>query len=132
MSKFHKGNIRARKLTASQVLEMRELYHEQAWTQSALARRYQVSVITVGRIVRGESWQSFAMPVNATDIADAEAIVDSAQPVDLNLPPDFADELAALQKMPVDPSIIGEFGAGSGEEVDAVEEYLRRSEEKAK
>jgi hypothetical protein len=57
--KFRIGNVRAAKLTPEAVLEIRELYWQQNWTQGALARRFNVSIITIGRIVRGESWQKY-------------------------------------------------------------------------
>lgn len=70
MTQFSKGNLRSAKLSNEQVLEMRQLYHDEQWTQAALARRYGVNVNTVGRIVRGESRQRVPMPVgNPADIA---------------------------------------------------------------
>lgn len=46
----------ASKLTLEQVRQMRKEYEEGA-TQSQLAKKYQVNVSHVGRIVRGEMWQ---------------------------------------------------------------------------
>ena len=54
---FRPGNTRNAKLMPADVLEIRELYWQQNWTQGALARRYHVNVMTIGRIVRGETWQ---------------------------------------------------------------------------
>ena len=59
--KFRKGNIRASKLTASEVFAMREAYARGA-TQGELCRRYRLSVGQVGRIVRGESWSEYSNP----------------------------------------------------------------------
>lgn len=49
----HKGAI----LTEIDVVEIREKYWKENWTQGALARLKRVSVTTIGKIVRGESWQ---------------------------------------------------------------------------
>ena len=59
--KFNQGHLKSAKLTPSQVLELRQAYVQGA-TQGSLARRYRVSVGTIGRIVRGESWQSYDSP----------------------------------------------------------------------
>ncbi len=56
--KFLKGNkSQAKKLDAKMVRDIRELYGRSDATQGQLARDYGVSVITIGRIVRHESWQ---------------------------------------------------------------------------
>lgn len=55
MTAFHYRNTKAAKLTPGQVAEMKTLYAE-GWTQSALCRKFGMSVGQVGRIVRGESW----------------------------------------------------------------------------
>lgn len=47
----------ASKLTAAQVAEMRQRYRE-GWSQSKLANHYGVGIGHVGRIVRGEVWQT--------------------------------------------------------------------------
>ena len=52
---FERRNKMARKMTPSQVADMRLAYSQGA-TQGALCSRFGVSVGTVGRIVRGESW----------------------------------------------------------------------------
>jgi len=59
MSKFNRGNTRAHKLTPLQVHEIREKYAREGRTQASLAREYRVVPETVGRIVRGETWQQF-------------------------------------------------------------------------
>lgn len=62
--KFGKGNGKAAKLTVREVQEMRELYASGQATQGDLCRRFRISLVQVGRIVRGESWQD--VPVLAT------------------------------------------------------------------
>lgn len=47
------------KLTPGQVLEIREKYWQQGYTQSKLSREYRVSVAQIGKITRGEAWQDF-------------------------------------------------------------------------
>lgn len=61
IGKFGRGNLRAAKLDPEVVYQMREEYALGA-TQGSLARKYQVSIGTVGRIVRGESWQQYPNP----------------------------------------------------------------------
>ena len=58
MSGFSQGNRKASKLSVPQVIEIRLLYEQGKFSQGALARRFQVSVIQIGRIVRGEVWQN--------------------------------------------------------------------------
>lgn len=60
MSAFAARNTKASKLTATQVQQIREFYARGAITQGQLARDYQVSIVTIGRIVRGEVWQNLA------------------------------------------------------------------------
>jgi len=54
--RFQGRNSRAAKLTVQKVKEIRQRYAE-GETQSQLSRVYQVSLVQIGRIVRGESWQ---------------------------------------------------------------------------
>jgi transcriptional regulator with XRE-family HTH domain len=68
---FSHGNTRAAKLSNEQVLEMRQHYHDDGWTQAQCARHYGVNVNTVGRIVRGESRQRVPMPSESPDIIAA-------------------------------------------------------------
>lgn len=58
------------KLSDEQVVEVLRLYHEERWSQGRLARHFQVSVVTIGRYVRGESRQAVvdAAPVSNPDI----------------------------------------------------------------
>ena len=66
--KFNARNSKASKLTPAIVMEMRERWASGAWTQGALSREYQLSVVQVGRIVRGESWQGVGMPLTQEDL----------------------------------------------------------------
>lgn len=65
--KFTKGNNRAAKLTNEQVFEMRQLYAIGGWSQGELARKFEVQINTVGRIVRGESRQAVPMSIPSED-----------------------------------------------------------------
>ena len=65
MSKFGGRNSRAAKLTIGQVREIRELYVASRASQGQLARDFGVSVVQIGRIVRGEVWQNLG-PVAPT------------------------------------------------------------------
>jgi hypothetical protein len=56
---FSRGNTAGRKMDSDRVAEMR-LRYEQGETQGALARDFRLSVVQVGRIVRGESWMGSA------------------------------------------------------------------------
>lgn len=58
MTTFTKNNAKSAKLTASQVQDIRALYARGDCTQGELSRDFQVSVVQIGRIVRGEVWQS--------------------------------------------------------------------------
>jgi transcriptional regulator with XRE-family HTH domain len=59
---FRRGHTRNAKLSPAEVLEIRELYHQQNWTQGALARRFGMSIVSIGRIVRGESFVHYGGP----------------------------------------------------------------------
>lgn len=69
---FNKGNTRGADLTAMQVLEIREKY-TQGQTQGSLAREYGMSVGHIGRIVRGEVWQTLYQPEHPKDLALTQA-----------------------------------------------------------
>lgn len=71
---FGRNNIRRAVLTASKVAEIRQLYGKGAVTQGQLSRDYGVSVVQIGRIVRGEVWQGLG-PVQA----GAKELEESAQ-----------------------------------------------------
>jgi hypothetical protein len=54
---FQKNNLRRAVLTMTKVQEIRAFYNQGHVTQGQLARDYGVSVVQIGRIVRGEVWQ---------------------------------------------------------------------------
>lgn len=72
--KFPQGHHKAAKLTGVQVLRIRELYSV-GYSQGALAREFQVTIGTIGRIVRGESWQAITEgePVVGPGVLASEA-----------------------------------------------------------
>lgn len=74
MPTFRKGNITRATLTPEEVLRIREDYASGEWSQGALARRHLVGVGTIGRIVRGESWQQYRRPVSISGIEHDAAI----------------------------------------------------------
>ena len=78
MSKFQRGHTRAAKLTAEHVYRIRQMYDE-GWSQGRLAREFNMSVGHIGRIVRGESWNSQAKPL--PKMASDEEIAASAERV---------------------------------------------------
>lgn len=59
MSKFTNGHHKAAKLSADDVLKIRELY-TMGVSQGALSRKFSISIGQIGRICRGESWQGIA------------------------------------------------------------------------
>lgn len=69
---FERNNRTAKKLTLSQVAEIRELYAQGA-TQGQLCRRFGMSVGQIGRIVRGESWANDTPPTSMPRESDIEA-----------------------------------------------------------
>lgn len=91
MSKFNQHNTKSAKLTASQVLEIRVAYAD-GTTQGSLARKYNISIGQIGRIVRGESWNSFQQ-VETDQAIERRMVSDSATAV-----PATADEIQASQE----------------------------------
>lgn len=69
MTKFSRHNTRSAKLTAAQVLELRQKYAA-GMSQSELSREFQVTIGTIGRIVRGESWQNFQRITPPAELTD--------------------------------------------------------------
>lgn len=59
---YHSKDSKARKLTQQQVEEIRQ-FAAQGATQSSLCKHYGVTIGTIGRIVRGESWVTSIRPV---------------------------------------------------------------------
>jgi transcriptional regulator with XRE-family HTH domain len=70
---FGRNNLRRAVLTASKVQEMRALYGRGHVTQGQLARDYGVSVVQVGRIVRGEVWQGLGPQQAGAEELEASA-----------------------------------------------------------
>jgi len=91
---FQTHNTRRAVLTASKVQEMRALYGKGHVTQGQLARDYGVSVVQVGRIVRGEVWQGLG-----PQQAGARELEDSAQRM-LEL------QESLIREMPTPPVIV--------------------------
>lgn len=58
---FGRSNRAAKKLTLEEVVEIRRRY-DSGDTQGALARSFGISAVQIGRIVRGESWNSSNAP----------------------------------------------------------------------
>ena len=104
MAKFSRHNSRASKLTAEQVVEIRNKYWKENWTQARLARFYGVTEGTVGRIVRGTSWQAFGGPgthAGAAEQTELQAEIElAAQNAALhNDGPPSAEAQAALARI---------------------------------
>lgn len=59
--KMRKHNTRAAKLKPADVFDIRAAYSGGA-TQRELAQTYHLSVVQVGRVVRGESWAQYTNP----------------------------------------------------------------------
>ena len=109
MAKFQGRNSRAAKLTQAIVDRIREEY-AQGDTQRELSRRYSVSAIQIGRIVRLESWlpSPFASPEKSQRERDKdlELLMQTQKEVNIKagLPADTGLVIApkptsALQKM---------------------------------
>lgn len=102
---FERNNRTAKKLTLSQVAEMREHY-AQGVTQGALARHYKMSVGQIGRIVRGESWTTDVPPASMPRASEIEASAKRLLQVQAQV--DSAPGIAAMaadamRKPPPDP-----------------------------
>ena len=71
MSKFRNKNESAsQKLTDVEVVEIRRRYAEEGLSQGELGREYNVTIQTIGRIVRGESRTKLKLPERM--LTDAE------------------------------------------------------------
>lgn len=71
--KFTPGHKRAAKLTALEVIAIREKYWQQGYTQGQLAREYHVGTAQIGKIVRGEAWQDLGGVGYHTNAEEAPA-----------------------------------------------------------
>ena len=83
MSKFHRANVRAAKVTATEVMKIRELYNE-GWTQGRLSREFGLSIGQIGRIVRREAWQEYSrdMPPHPDELQHSLAKLDMILPLE--------------------------------------------------
>ena len=66
----HKGNA---KLLPVQAIEICRLYSTGQWTQSKLARKFGISSVQIGRIVRGEVWADVTGMGEEVEWEDAQA-----------------------------------------------------------
>jgi len=66
--KFWPRNTKSAKLNAGQVMEIRARYRKGGITQGQLCQEYGVSVVQIGRILRGEVWQNVPDPVTEEDL----------------------------------------------------------------
>lgn len=78
MAVFQQGNKRARKLSVTEVQEIRKLYAEGYKTQGQLSREFSVSVIQIGRIVRGEVWQDIPVAAETLSPGELKDVMDRA------------------------------------------------------
>ena len=116
MTKFHLSNLRGAKLTPDQVTRIRERYWNNMESQSALCREYGVSKETIGRVVRGETFQNVPGPVpGGRQKPEAQVLLESAQDhaaMSSAPEPDGAAIAASLAKLntllPLDRQIGGE------------------------
>lgn len=69
--KFGRSNTRSAKLSPTEVLDIRIKFADGA-TQGSLAREYGVTVGTIGRITRGETWQQFTKVESQREIEERE------------------------------------------------------------
>lgn len=74
---FVKRNTKASKLTAEQVMQIRDK-QAAGWTQSRLSRDYQVSIGTIRNIVQGLTWQS--LPLNDKEWVETVPQIDEPSP----------------------------------------------------
>lgn len=109
MPRYQNGNKRASKLTLTQVKDMRELYARGDCTQGQLARDYKVSVIQVGRILRGESWQGVGEASPSPVADDPSAILQRVLAVQEEIRSPGMDKLNAVhEKLHVGDRVLGE------------------------
>jgi len=91
-----------RKLTYSQVQEIRTLY-EAGTTQGQLCREYGVSVVQIGRIVRGEVWKDAGQAVRRGPSAeDVQAALARSLAVQAEVTGAPLETLAAVPRSPLD------------------------------
>lgn len=108
---FGNRNSRAAKLTPANVQKMRELYASGEYTQGQLGQMFQLSVVHVGRILRGESWRQVGQPTSraASLTAGAERLLNVQREVE-ELHAQGLDGFG--RPLPPDPLDGGEGGVG--------------------
>lgn len=79
MGLMQRGNRAAARLTATQVIEIRQRY-DSGESQGALARRFQVAVNTIGKIVRRENWTWLKDAEQAQEITDPPPVFRHTKP----------------------------------------------------
>ena len=109
---FNRGHSAAAKLTAQQVLEIRQHYNA-GWTQGRLSREYRVSIGQIGRIVRGEAWQQYRQEVHPDEIEDSIARIKLMGLPIVNAADQQIDEFMQLAEPASEPRI------------DAVAEFMK-------
>lgn len=100
--RFGMGNSRASTLNELDVVEIREKYWQQGFTQGALARLKGVTVGTIGRVVRGETWQHVGgagMHKAATESPAAMNVRDAAREKAALETPMSLEALASLARL---------------------------------
>lgn len=112
MAQFSKYHTRAAKLLPEQVVQIRELYHKFNRSQASLSREFGVTEGTIGRIVRGTSWQAYGGPgehVGAREASDAQLLHEAAleENARINAPamdsPEIQESLAKLARLGIQP-----------------------------
>lgn len=58
----------AAKLTESEVLEIRQYYSDNIFTQAELASKYKISQSVISNIIRGETWADIGGPISKNNI----------------------------------------------------------------
>lgn len=72
MSKFSSHNSRSAKLTAADVVDIRQRIAD-GETQSSICKDYPISIGQLGRIARNESWKiASSIPVKDIDIKESQ------------------------------------------------------------
>ena len=67
------------KVTNGTVMEILDKYHNEGWTQGQLSRHYGLAIVTIGRMVRGESHQRVTKAFVSDDSAAALAALDAPE-----------------------------------------------------
>lgn len=105
-SHFRRGNHYASKLSPAQVVDMRRDYAE-GMTQGDLAKKYDMGVSSVGRVVRGESWRHISSPrPEPTDQEIHESMLRVMKAAGLEMPASdtVAPEPSAAPAPPIEPT----------------------------